>query len=147
MISEEGLDLIKVSEGFSPTQYKDVAGHPTIGYGHLVREGETFPPHLSEEEAEDLLLRDIRWACDGVDSCGFEFEQKQRDSVVDFCYNLGVGALHSSTFLNRLLIGDDPDEVAREELPRWVFAGGRKWPGLIKRRGREVMLFTEGHWR
>ena len=39
-ITQEGLDLIKRFEGFSPTIYICPAGYPTIGYGHVVLDEE-----------------------------------------------------------------------------------------------------------
>ncbi len=43
-LSAEGLELIKRFEGFRSQQYNDVAGFPTIGYGHRIVPPETFPP-------------------------------------------------------------------------------------------------------
>ncbi len=44
-VTQEGLDLIKRFEGFSPTVYICPGGLPTIGYGHVVKdhEREQFP--------------------------------------------------------------------------------------------------------
>lgn len=49
-VTEIGLNLIKRFEGFSPTIYICPAGHPTIGYGHLVRpeERQLFRDGVSE---------------------------------------------------------------------------------------------------
>lgn len=38
--------------------YKDSLGLPTIGYGHLLVNGETFASGLTEAEADALLLKD-----------------------------------------------------------------------------------------
>jgi|AGFS01.1.fsa_nt_gi Phage lysozyme. len=38
--------------------YKDSLGLPTIGYGHLIRQGENFSNGLTEAEAEALLQKD-----------------------------------------------------------------------------------------
>ena len=40
-------------------QYIDSEGFPTIGYGHLIRPGESFPNGISIEEAEKMLQQDI----------------------------------------------------------------------------------------
>jgi GH24 family phage-related lysozyme (muramidase) len=42
--------------------------------------------------------------------------------------------------------GQSIDQVAREELPRWVMAGGRRLEGLVRRRAAEVRLFTTGQY-
>ncbi|EAM8703545.1 lysozyme [Salmonella enterica] len=39
--------------------YKDHLCYPTIGYGHLIKKGESFPNGLTDEEAEALLIKDI----------------------------------------------------------------------------------------
>ncbi len=39
--------------------YIDSVGHRTIGYGHLVLDGEDFSNGLSEAEADALLISDI----------------------------------------------------------------------------------------
>ena len=41
-ISEQGLALLKQSEGFSATPYICPAGKSTIGYGHVIISGEEF---------------------------------------------------------------------------------------------------------
>ena len=63
----------------------------------------------------------------------------QFDALCSFVFNLGSGAFQSSTLRRRLNRGDY--EGAANEFPRWVFAGGRKLKGLIKRRSDERLLF------
>ena len=60
-LTDEGLALIKCFEGFAPEVYICPGGWPTIGYGHVVREGETdrFADGIGETEAEALLRRDV----------------------------------------------------------------------------------------
>ena len=60
------------------------------------------------------------------------------EAIADFAYNLGLGALQASTLRRRLLAEDR--EAARYELGRWVNAGGRRLPGLIRRRAAEAVL-------
>jgi GH24 family phage-related lysozyme (muramidase) len=36
--------------------------------------------------------------------------------------------------------------IYRQELPKWVNAGGRPLPGLVKRRAAEVRLACEGDY-
>ena len=47
-ITQEGIDLIKRFEGFSPTVYFCPAGYPTIGYGHVVKKGEDFTGGITQ---------------------------------------------------------------------------------------------------
>ena len=51
-VTKEGLDLIKRFEGYSADRYICPAGYPTIGYGHLIRDGENLLS-ITKEQAED----------------------------------------------------------------------------------------------
>ena len=68
-----------------------------------------------------------------------ELEQHQFDSLLSFTYNLGAGALQAST-LRKKILRHDMDGAARE-FDRWVFAGGRKLAGLVRRRAAERDMF------
>lgn len=140
-ITQEGLDLIKQFEGFSETVYICPAGYPTIGYGHVVKEHENFSCGMSEEEAEDLLRKDAQIAENAVlRLINVPLTDGQFDALVSFTFNLGSGALQRST-LRRKVNREEHEEVPREFL-RWVWAGGRKLRGLIRRRSAEVALYT-----
>ena len=142
-ITQEGLDLIKRFEGFSPTIYICPAGYPTIGYGHVVRDGELeqFAEGVSQEEGEELLRMDIRWAERGVlHLINVPLTDGQFDALVSFTFNLGSGALQRST-LRRKVNREEHYEVPNQ-LMRWVWAGGRKLNGLIKRRLAEATLYN-----
>jgi lysozyme len=60
-VEEYVLFNIMKHEGFRSKPYKDVAGNLTIGYGHLIKEGERFKI-LSEDSAKDLLRKDFQIA-------------------------------------------------------------------------------------
>lgn len=139
-ITQQGLDLIKSFEGFSETVYICPAGYPTIGYGHLVKEHENFACSVSEEEAEDLLRHDVEDAERAVlRLVDVPLNDGQFDALVSFTFNLGAGALQRST-LRRKVNRNEHGEVPREFM-RWVWAGGRKLKGLIRRREAEVELY------
>ncbi|MBF0171660.1 MAG: lysozyme [Nitrospinae bacterium] len=139
-ITEEGLNLIKRFEGFSLTVYICPAGWPTIGYGHVVRQGETFEEPISRLEAEELLRRDVAWAEQAVlRLVDTPLSDGQFDALVSFTFNLGSGALQRST-LRRKVNREEHEDVPREFL-RWVWAGGRKLKGLIRRREAEGLLY------
>ena len=144
-ITREGLDLIKRFEGFSPEIYTCPVGYPTIGYGHLVldRERDRFAGGISREEAEELLKRDVLWAEKGVlRLISVPLTDGQFDALVSFTFNLGTGALQRST-LRRKVNREEHAQVPREFM-RWVWAGGRKLKGLIKRRTDEILLYSLG---
>jgi lysozyme len=69
--------------------------------------------------------------------------QYEFDALVSFTFNLGVGALQRST-LRRVINRRDTGDISSQWL-RWVWGGGRKLPGLIRRRHEELALFFSGN--
>ena len=65
--------------------------------------------------------------------------QNQFDAIVDFAYNLGAGALRSSTLLAKHKAGDHAGAAAQFEL--WNKAGGHVMGGLTTRRAAEAKLY------
>ena len=61
---------------------------------------------------------------------------------MSFTFNLGEGALSAST-LRRLVNAGRLAEAA-PQFDRWVFAGARKLPGLVRRRAAERALWERG---
>ncbi len=138
-ISQSGVELIKKFEGYSAKRYADVAGKSTIGYGHLIREGENYT-EITKDDAEALLRMDINYAERAVQrNVSVPLTQGQYDALVSFTYNLGEGNLRSSTLLKKLNAGDY--DSAASEFLRWVYAGGKKIKGLENRRKKEAELF------
>lgn len=141
-ITQEGLDLIKRFEGFSPTIYICPAGYPTIGYGHLVRDGEKgrFAEGIDQEEGEVLLRQDVRWAERGVlRLIDVPLTDRQFDALVSFTFNLGSGSLQRST-LRRKVNREEHHQVP-DQLMRWVWAAGKRLKGLVRRRTAEAALY------
>jgi lysozyme len=60
-------------------------------------------------------------------------------ALTSFTFNLGIGNLKSSTLLKKLNAGDRAG--AADEFGKWVNAGGKPLPGLVKRRAAERALF------
>lgn len=60
-------------------------------------------------------------------------------ALLSFVYNVGIGAFRQSTMFEKLLKRDWKGAAA--EFDRWVFANGKKMPGLIARRVDEKALF------
>lgn len=120
-ISPAGIEIIKRHEALSLVVYDDQAGLPTIGYGHLIKAGEPFTSEsrLTQAEAEALFAVDLRPFVEGVDaSLEVEVLQSQFDALVSFAFNVGLGALRSSSFL-RAVNSQEPNEVIVEKLMRW----------------------------
>ncbi len=95
-LTDEGLALIKRFEGFASETYICPGGWPTIGYGHVVRDGEQvrFANGIDEATAEELLRRDVESAERAVPRLiRVPLEDGQFDALCSFTFNLGAGAL------------------------------------------------------
>lgn len=139
-LSAVGLELLKRSEGFRNRIYLDVAGAPTIGYGHRVLAGESFSNGIEEPEGAALLSSDVRTAEQSVQRLvRVALAQGQFDALVDFCFNLGQGRLAASKLLQDLNMGRY--DAAAEQLLRWDHAGALENAGLKARREAEFHLW------
>jgi lysozyme len=142
-ISERGLALIRESEGFSATVYLCPAGKPTIGYGHVVEDGEDFSAGgIRVDQAETLLIQDVAVAERAVSRLvTVEVSQNEFDALVVFAYNIGIHAFEKSTLLRFLNAGDK--QAAAAQFGHWVYGGGVILAGLVNRRAAETALFNE----
>jgi lysozyme len=61
-------------------------------------------------------------------------------AMASFTYNVGEDAFAKSTLLRLLNEGQNKDIVAKQ-FDRWVYAGGKVSPGLVKRRNAEKQVF------
>ena len=142
--SEKGLEFITKHEGEVLSVYNDVAGYPTIGVGHLIRDDDPdFSGGITHAQAIELLRKDAGHAEDSVSSrVTVDLSQTQYDALVSFVFNIGGGAFRNSTLLRLLNQGQYDDVPA--QLRRWNKAGGRVVQGLINRREAECRLWQDG---
>lgn len=130
-------------EGRRYVPYPDIAGVLTVCDGHtgadIVR-SKTY----SDRECDSLLRADLQPVQVKVDSLvKVPLSEYQRAALYSFAFNIGIPAFSESTLLKKLNAGDQPG--ACDELRRWVFAGGRKWKGLMNRRDIErALCLAEG---
>jgi len=140
-LSASGLDLIKKFEGFRPATYIDIAGHPTIGYGHRLEPNECYPAGICPTQADVILLWDVRTAEQAVARLvTAPLSQDQFDALVDFVFNLGSGRLAASTLLEDLNAGRF--DAAALQLLRWDHSGDHEVQALKARREAEYRLWT-----
>ena len=139
--------IVKEFEGCHLQAYLCPAGVPTIGWGSTtiagkaVKEGQT----ITQAQADAQLDADLQRFYDALARAipGFAgWPPNRAAALVSWTYNVGVGAMQGSTLRKRMLAGEDPGKVAREELPRWNKADGRELAGLTRRRAAEVALFV-----
>ena len=143
-VTEEGLNLIKRFEGFSPKIYICPAGYPTIGYGHVVlaHEQDQFATGITQAEATELLRKDVRIAERAVlRLISVPLTDGQFDALVSFTFNLGAGALQRSTLRRKVNRGEH--EGIPSELMKWVLAAGKRLPGLVRRRQEEGASYAQ----
>lgn len=141
-ISSDGLKFIMRWEGVVLHVYKDQVGIPTAGVGHVVLPGEDFSDGLTNEEAMELLRKDVgkcERALNDSKVVKVPLTQNQFDSMCSWLFNVGTGALTRSSTLTKLNAGDIPG--AAEALLLWSKAGGKPNQGLLNRRKAEKAVF------
>ena len=138
--SNQLIVKIKEFEGLRLKAYLDSGGKPTIGYGHTL--GVKMGQHITERQAEEMLEQDL-WVAGRFPNTMKEIDtQGKYDAVVSFIFNLGVGNFKRSTLYRRIL-HHAPDRLIQAEFRRWVHAGGKVLPGLVKRREWEAQRWAE----
>lgn len=135
------VSLIAVWEGRSLVAYVDPVGIPTIceGYTHGVKLGDVATP----QQCDALTAQEAARALAVVDaSVSRPLPAGVRVALASFVYNVGPRNYQGSTLLRKLRAGDV--RGACNELPRWVYAGGRKLRGLERRRQAEREICLSG---
>ena len=139
--------LCRQFEGYRANPYLCPAGIPTIGYGATYytngKKVMLSDDPISELEANNLLLLELRhtYLSGVLRLCPVLLtDERKCNAIVDFCYNLGVGRLQTSTLRRKINAQDW--EGAQEQLMLWNKGGGRVLPGLDKRRRAECKLLA-----
>ncbi len=133
-----GLNLIKSFENCKLKVYKDIVGYPTVGYGHRtdVPVGKT----ITQDEADQLLVDDLKRIEDGVRAClRTELNDNQFSALVSLGFNIGTTSLAHSTLVR--LVNSGELIAASKEFEKWDRAGGKEVKGLLRRRAAEKTLF------
>ena len=137
-INRDGSDLVKRFEGCELKAYLCPAKVWTIGYGST---GAHVKPGMviTQEQADELLRSDLRRFEDWVDANCSPATDNQFAALVSFAFNVGDGALKTSTLRREHMAGNY--EAAAVQFRRWNKGGGRILPGLVKRRTAEEALY------
>ena len=138
-------NVAKEFEGLRLNPYHDVAGFPTIGYGHKLSSIKDDPLNkykpITETVAVALLHHDLSEAQKEVRSLvTARLTAGQEAALIDFVFNEGAGRLRASTLLHDINDGDTMDAPA--QFKRWVYADGGQEEGLVKRREAEIKLWN-----
>lgn len=154
-VSGECIEQIKHHEGVRNKPYRDVVGLWTVGVGHLMypeqaalKQPERVAYNIkiedfriwSNEEVDKLLKSDLRKFELGVlRLCPRMDSQGQMDGLTSFAFNVGLGALQRSGL--RAKHNRQDFESAASEFMKWTKAGGKVFPGLVKRREAEKTMY------
>jgi lysozyme len=136
--------IIKEFEGLRLQAYRDSVGIPTIGYGtvrYLNNKSVAMGDTCTEAQAEEYLQYHIRnRILPRISDVLKRLNDNQKEAIISFCYNLGVGAFLDST-LRKKILANPNDPTIRSEFAKWVKAGGVVLNGLVKRRQSEADLY------
>lgn len=152
-ISNKGLEFIIGKEGFRKFAYPDHDGKWTIGFGHVLKHGESYPNGITRQQVLDLLRKDIteRITSKSLDPFlkknNILLTDNQYDALVSFTYNNGeyIWNRPASNFeLKRLHLGKNftPQQIENAMTPyHWATDPKKgKWEslGLWRRRMDEA---------
>ncbi len=133
--------LIMPFEGEHLKSYSDPPGIQTLCWGHT--KGVRINQYATDHECLVDLGQDARAAdADVRRAVKVQLSDKTRAAFISFVFNVGAQRFYNSTMLRKLNSGDIVG--ACNELPKWVYAGGEKLPGLIRRRESEKALCLAG---
>ena len=141
------LHIAEQFEGLRLEAYHDPVGYPTQGYGRLLSRQRYAPldgyPPIDNATARAWLADDMLSAQRSVHRLvPVPLSAGQEAALIDFSFNCGAGNLQVSTLRHAILRGDF--DFAASQFKRWVWAGGVKLPGLVRRRGVEEQIFVTG---
>jgi lysozyme len=153
-MSAKGLQALQKEEGCVLHVYRDQAGLPTIGIGHLLTKSERtsgkiviggvsvkYADGITQQQALDLLAQDLHPAEDAVrNSVKVQLSQNQFDALVSFTFNAGTGGFTNSTMLK--LLNKGQYDAVPKQMARWVYADGQVCDDLEERRAREAKLWS-----
>lgn len=129
--------FVKPWEGRSHEPYEDIVGVLTVCDGHT---GADIQPRVySDAECDELLGADLAKAHSAVKRCiRVPMTINQEAALTSAAYNAGQAIVCGSTLARLANAGDWPGACA--QLDRWVYAGGQRVNGLVRRRAAERAL-------
>lgn len=119
---EETIAFIKSHEGFNSGElYHDLAGYPTIGYGHVVWPGEEFKSPITERQADSLLRRDFADALRSIER-NTDLKDNKKLAMAHFVFSRGIGRFLRSD-MKKLI---DENKPIDDEIVKWCYYRDRK---------------------
>lgn len=144
--NQDGIDIIRLFEGFRSEPYLCPGGYWTIGYGSTRDPSgsritkDTLP--IDEETAIIWMMNDLIPTERSVKALvNVVVNNNQFSSLSSLVYNIGSGNFRASTLRMKLNRGDYDGAI--NEFKRWNKSGGKILRGLILRRTVEKKLFIK----
>lgn len=138
--SAAGLELIGNAEGCRTQPYYCSANVLTVGIGSSEFGQPIEQRQYSLQEIADRWAQDIKQAenCVNRYANGGKMPQGAFDALVSITFNVGCSAMRKSTLYKMANGGYTPQMC--DQFTKWVYAGGKKIAGLVKRREQERKL-------
>lgn len=131
-----GSLIVPPNEGLVTHGYVDPVGVVTSCYGHTGPDVEVGKKYTNEQCVQQLA-DDIQTADKAVRSAiHVPLTWYQEAALISFTYNVGANNLRHSTMVK--LFNEGKYTEGCKQMLRWVYAGGKKLPGLLKRRQQET---------
>lgn len=144
--TQAGLAIIGNAEGCRRDPYQCPADVLTVGIGSTAASGQKINPNrlYTDKEIAERWVADLKIAeqCVNRYANGKNLPQGAFEAVTSLTFNVGCGTMQKST-LYRLAKSGKVREMC-DQLPRWVYAGGKKLKGLVTRRNAERQLCLTG---
>ena len=142
-VSDRGVKLIKEFEGCKLKAYYDSAGVITIGYGTTnsdksitgttIKKGMTISQATADKWLKESLNKKYGPKVNKYDG-HYKWTQNEFDALISFAYNIGsIDQLTAN--------GSRTKQAIANKIPQYCHGGGRKLPGLVRRRKAERDLF------
>jgi len=142
IIDHEGLRLTPY-ECLGSLNKKKKSKFYTIGYGHVIKSGEShLYKGISKQQAEKLLFEDLVISyTELLKLKGTEkLSRNERIALAHFIYALGIGNFMKSTIYKHIR-NNNIDKIKKEHFLMWCRIDGKKNSNLLKMREFEYNLF------
>ena len=148
--SDDFKQALIEEEGIRYTVYRDVAGYPTVGVGHLVlpQDNLRLGDRISKKRVLKLLDQDLAKAEAGVRKLvgDLKLYQHEFDALLDLVYNVGIGNVSEkqSPRLNAAIHQGNYEAIAAEL--DYSYAAGKIARGLEYRSRRRARIFIDASY-
>jgi RHS repeat-associated protein len=134
---KKAYEGVKTDNQGNHVGYNDSKGLPTIGYGHLIKKGESYKVGgtITDAEAQTLFKNDSKSIFSKADEYlkDFSLSEYNKNALYDASFNMGPGKMSQ--------YNEDGGKFSSENFFLQFMGGGE---GLKKRRYAENLLYSEG---